>query len=324
MIRGEQTMAEVGCAGILVADYICGPIERLPRAGELLSVGPIPSKVGGCASNVAIDLAKQGIDVEICGLVGNDDAGEMLRRNIAAAGVGCAQIGCLDSHPTSKTVILLVQGEDRRFLHNFGVNAAFEVGQIRREWIDSLKVFYLGGLFAMPSVRTGELVELLKYCRQRGVASVVDVVVPQTHTGMEELSPLLPYIDYFLPNDDEAHRLTGETEPKRQIEVFLQHGAGTVIVTCGPQGSIAARGPERWQAGCYVVEGIDPTGSGDAFAAGVITGVLRKLDMPQLLRYAAALGASAVTALGTTDGVFSAAEAQEFVAKNPLKVEHLP
>jgi sugar/nucleoside kinase (ribokinase family) len=315
-------MAEVGCAGILVADSICGPIARLPRAGELLSVGPIPSKVGGCAANVAIDLAKQGVAAEICGCIGADDAGEMLRHTIAAAGVGCEQILCIDSHPTSKTVILLVEGEDRRFLHNFGANSAFEVGQIRREWIDSLKVFYLGGLFVMPSVRTNELIELLKYCRQRGVASVVDVVVPQTHSGMAELSPLLPYIDYFLPNDDEAHRLTGETEPRRQIDVFLRHGANTVIVTCGPQGSIAARGKDRWEAACYAVEALDPTGSGDAFAAGVVAGVLRQWEMPDLLRYAAALGASAVTALGTTDGVFTAEQAQAFVAKNPLKIAH--
>src|SRR5664279_391071 len=135
-------MSDVGCAGILVADTICGPIKRLPRAGELLSVGPMPSKVGGCASNVAIDLAKQGVAAEICGCVGADAAGEILLQSLTASGVGCGQIRRIDSHPTSMTVILLVEGEDRRFLHNFGANAVVDVRQIRRDWIDSLKVFY--------------------------------------------------------------------------------------------------------------------------------------------------------------------------------------
>ena len=317
-------MADVGCAGILVVDTICGPIERLPRAGELLSVGPMPTKVGGCASNVAIDLAKQGAAVEICGCVGADAAGEVLLQSMASAGVGCGQVRRIDALPTSKTIILLVEGEDRRFLHNFGANAVFDVRQIRREWIDGLKVFYLGGLFVMPAVRTDELAELLKYCRQRGVTTVVDVVVPQDCTGMEELSPLLPYIDYFLPNDDEAHRLTGVETPEKQLETFLRHGVGAVVVTCGPNGSVAASDRQCWKAESYHVDCLDPSGSGDAFAAGVITGILRKWDMTQTLRYAAALGASATTAIGTTDAVFTAEQAQAFVAEHPLSVAQFP
>ena len=313
-------MADVGCAGILVADTICGPIERLPRAGELLSVGPMPSKVGGCASNVAIDLAKQGAAVEICGCIGTDDAGEVVLQSLAASRVGCGQVRRIDSLPTSKTVILLVAGEDRRFLHNFGANAVFEIGQIRREWIDTLKVFYLGGLFVMPAVRTGELAELLQYCRHRGVKTVVDVVVPQDCTGMDDLSPLLPFIDYFLPNDDEAHRLTGVATPEQQLEAFLRHGANTIIVTCGPKGSVAASDGKYWKAGCHQVNCLDPSGSGDAFAAGVITGILRGWDMTKTLPYAAALGASATTAVGTTDAVFTAEQAEAYVAEHALEM----
>ncbi|MCC6124528.1 MAG: carbohydrate kinase family protein [Pirellulales bacterium] len=316
-------MPDVGCAGILVADTICGPIKRLPRSGELLSVGPMPSKIGGCAANVALDLAKQGVAVEICGCIGDDEAGAGLLQSIAATGVGCEQIRRVASQPTSKTVIVLVEGEDRRFLHNFGANAVFDVGQIRREWIDRLKVFYLGGLFAMPAVRMSELAELLKYCRLRGVTSVVDVVVPAEHSGMGELSSVLPYIDYFLPNDDEARRLTGVDTPEKQIEIFLRHGAKAVVVTCGPNGAIAAIDSCRWKAESYRVEGIDPSGAGDAFAAGIVTGILRRWDMSETLRYAAALGASATTALGTTDGVFTAAETASFLEQHPLRVERI-
>jgi sugar/nucleoside kinase (ribokinase family) len=315
-------MADVGCAGIIVADTICGPIPRLPRSGELLAVDRMPLKVGGCASNVAVDLVKQGISVEVCGSVGADAPAEALLQMLGSAGVDCGQIRRLDSHPTSQTVILLVEGEDRRFIHSFGANAAFNVGQIRREWIDGLKVFYLGGLFVMPAVGADELADLLRYCRQRGVATVVDVVVPHDYSGMKELTPLLPHIDYFLPNNDEAERLTGSAEVPRQIEAFLRHGARTVIITCGPDGSVAASDRESWKAGIYPVSCIDPTGSGDAFDAGVITGILRRWGMAPMLRYAAALGASATTALGTTDGVFTAAEADAFIKKHPLEVAH--
>jgi sugar/nucleoside kinase (ribokinase family) len=316
-------MAEVGCAGILVADIICGPLERLPHGGELLSVGPIPTKIGGCAANVAVDLAKQGVAVDICGCVGKDSYAEVVLQSMESAGVGCEQIHRVGTHDTSKTVILLVKGEDRRFLHNFGANSVFSVGHINREWLDGLKVFYLGGLCVMPSVKTDELVELLAYCRNRGITTVVDVVVPRGYSGFKEIVPLLPHIDYFLPNEDEAEQLTGRAEREMQLQTFLSHGARTVIITCGPDGSIAARGNDRWKAAAYPIDCIDPSGSGDAFDAGLIVSILRGWDLGQTLRYGAALGASATTAVGTTDGVFTAEQAQAFLEKHPLAVQKL-
>ncbi len=316
-------MADVGCAGILVADTFCGPMKRLPRAGELLAIDEMPSKVGGCAANVAIDLAKQGIAADVCGCVGADAAAEAILQGLAAAGVGCRQISRVDSHPTSKTVILLVEGEDRRYIHVFGANAAFGIGRIPRGWIDGLKVFYLGGLFAMPGVRSDELAELLSYCRRQGIVTVVDVVVAAGQGGLESLQSLLPQVDYFLPNDDEAQRLTGSADVDAQIETFLRCGVGTVVITRGASGVRAASGTQRWQSEAFRVESLDPSGSGDAFAAGIVTGIVRRWDMDETLRYAAALGASATTAIGTTDGVFTAQQARTFLDGHPLSVKHV-
>jgi len=315
-------MADVGCAGILVADTFCGPMKRLPAEGELLVVDHMPSKAGGCAANVAIDIAKQQIAADVCGCVGADPSAEVLLQSLQAAGVGCKQVDRIDAHPTSKTVILLVEGEDRRYIHLFGANAVFDIRRIRRDWVDGLKVFYLGGLFAMPGVCTDELASLLGYCRSREIATVVDVVVPQGHSGMDELRALLPSIDYFMPNDDESQRLTGCADIQQQIEAFLRHGVRNVIITRGPKGSVAANGSEQWEAAAYQVDSIDPSGSGDAFAAGIISGVVRRWDMGETLRYAAALGASATTAVGTTDGVFTAEQTRNFLDQHALSVVH--
>jgi sugar/nucleoside kinase (ribokinase family) len=313
-------MADVGCAGILVADTFCGPMPRLPREGELLVIDRMPSKAGGCAANVAIDLAKQGVAADVCGCVGGDSSAQVLLAGLQAAGIGCDEVHRLHEYPTSKTVILLVEGQDRRYIHVFGANAAFSAGRIRRDWLRGLKVFYLGGLLAMPGVDPGELAELLGYCRQHRIATVVDVVVPQDYSGMTALAPLLPHVDYFLPNQDEACRLTGCADAERQVQSFLDHGAATVIVTVGAEGALAARGGQRWRAEAYRVPSVDPSGSGDAFAAGIVAGILAGWDMPRTLRYAAALGASATTAIGTTDGVFTASAAQAFLDRHPLSV----
>jgi sugar/nucleoside kinase (ribokinase family) len=313
-------MADVGCAGILVADTFCGPMPALPREGELVAIDNMPMKVGGCAANVAIDLVKQGIDVEAVGCVGNDAAAHLVTSRLAEAGVGCDRIVTSSTHPTSTTVILLVEGQDRRYLHSFGANAAFTVDHIDRRWVKGLKVFYLGGLLAMPGIRIAELTELLRFCRENAVVTVVDVVVPKNYRGLEELAPLLPHVDYFTPNSDEAAQLTGRTDPMDQLREFLVRGAGTVIVTCGAAGAVAGRARQYWKSAALSVPVVDPSGGGDAFTAGIITGVLRGWEIEQMLPYAAALGASAIRAVGTTDSVFTAEEAAAFVASQTLQV----
>jgi sugar/nucleoside kinase (ribokinase family) len=314
-------MAEVGCAGILVVDTFCGPMKDLPDQGQLLAVDDMPAYSGGCAANVAIDLAKQSVLVDVAGCVGDDPSAHLLTEALTKSRVGCEHIVRAPNCLTSKTVILLVEGQDRRYIHSFGANAAFTVDHIRRDWVAGLRVFYLGGLFLMPSFRTAEFLGLLKFCRDKGVVTVVDVAIPQHVRGMADLAPLLPYIDYFLPNNDEAHALTGYERPADQLSVLLAAGAGAAIITLGRDGALAARKGECWRSGVYPMPIVDPSGAGDAFDAGVITGILRGWDLPQMLRFASALGASAVRAIGTTQGVFSASEAEAFLAANHLEAK---
>lgn len=314
-------MPEVGCAGILVEDTFCGPMPTLPPEGALLSLPGMPVKAGGCAANVAIDLAKQGIAVDVVGCVGCDSAADFLLQTYRHHQVGASQVIRVQGQHTSQCIILLVEGQDRRYLFVAGANQCFTIDHISREWLTQLKVFYLGGLFVLPGVDLDELVRLLDFCRKAKVITVVDVVVPQDVRGMEKLKGLLPLIDVFVPNEDEARAFTGLTDPIDQLDAFEGVGARTVIITLGGRGSVAAQHGKRWSCGAYQMNVVDPSGSGDAFTSGVIRSLLMGWDVPRMLRYASAVGASATRAAGTTDSVFSAAEADAFLAEHPLTVK---
>jgi sugar/nucleoside kinase (ribokinase family) len=313
-------MADVGCAGLLVEDTFCGPIPALPPEGALFALESMPVRAGGCAANVAIDLAKQEISVGVIGCVGRDSAAEVLLKTFAQCRIGASRTVRIENLPTSKTVILLIEGQDRRYLHVFGANGALEVGHIPRTWLSSLKVFYLGGLFALPGIDLQALAELLKFCRESKVTTVVDVVVPQGQQGMTAVGRLLPLIDVFVPNEDEARAFTGLTDHADQLKAFEKAGAETVIITCGGKGSVASRKGKRWSCGTYQTNVVDPSGSGDAFTAGVIRSLLMNWEIPQMLRYASAIGASATRAPGTTDAVFTVAEADAFLNAHSLTV----
>jgi sugar/nucleoside kinase (ribokinase family) len=172
----------------------------------------------------------------------------------------------------------------------------------------------------MPAFDPEQFLDLLTFARSHGVTTVVDVVIPQNPTFSTDIRPLLGAIDYFLPNDDEALALTGESDPLDQLRCFAAWGANTVLITLGKRGVLAGRANTTWQAGIYPVDPVDPSGSGDSFGAGVIAGILRGWEMPRTLRYASALGASAARAVGTTDGVFTAEEAAQFIASHQLEI----
>src|SRR5947209_3690198 len=114
-----------GClsVGLLVADHLCAPIPRLPEAGELVLTDHLLLNIGGCASNAAMDLARVGVDVAVVGCVGEDSFGQFVIDTLAGAHVDTQSIRRLPGIGTSGTLIVNVQGEDRRFIHTVGANA---------------------------------------------------------------------------------------------------------------------------------------------------------------------------------------------------------
>jgi sugar/nucleoside kinase (ribokinase family) len=317
-------MTRIGCAGILVKDTFCGLLQAVPRPGELVAVEAIKSKAGGCAANVAIDLRKQHLSVDLVGCLGRDAAGELLVKELQAAQVNCDQLFFTTEYPTSETVILLVKGEDRRYLHTFGANRAFAVEHINLNWLAELDVFYLGGLFAMPGLRADSLLPLLAFCREQKVITVVDVVLPTDFKGTGEMERLLPHIDWFLPNDSEAAVLTGQTDPFEALRICRDWGAQGLVITRGQAGSLSLFQDECWHCDAYPWLTVDPSGAGDAFTSGLIAGIANGWEFARILMYASAIGASATGAIGTTDGVLTDEEADQLVKNQPLTVTHRP
>jgi sugar/nucleoside kinase (ribokinase family) len=77
----------------------------------------------------------------------------------------------------------------------------------------------------------------------------------------------------------------------------------------------------RLRSGVYPTEFVGGTGSGDAFDAGYIAGLLEGEDPAGCLRWGSALGASCVRAIGATESVFDRDEAIAFMREHPLEIE---
>lgn len=314
---------DVLCAGILVVDHLSPPIARLPDAGELILVDDLPLAIGGCAANTAIDLARLGISVGALGCVGNDAFGQFVVDTLQQQGVDASQVRRVTDRGTSGTLIINVQGEDRRFIHAIGANGSLRAEEIAPDVVAQAQVFYVGGYLLMPGLSQQGLVERFRQARRRGVKTVLDVVLPGEGDHWPQLETLLSETDVFLPNDDEAAAITGLADPLAQAEQFRQAGAGTVVITCGEKGTLLVGNDIQLHAPVHDVPYVGATGAGDAFDAGYIAGLLQGLDETGCLRWGSALGASCVRGLGATETVFNRREAEAFIAANPLKIQRI-
>jgi len=309
------------CAGIVVADHVCAPISHVPAPGELVMAESMLLTIGGCAANAAVDLVKMGVETSIVGRVGIDILGGAVADMLRDRGV---DVSCLHRTPgldTSQTLIVNVAGQDRRFVHTFGANADFRAADIPMERVERCQVLYVGGYLLMPSLDQAELFHVFRAARRAGARTVLDVVTPPGGGYLSRLERLLPEVDVFLPNAQEAELITSESDPVRQAEAFRRLGADTVVITMGGEGCVLLSPRARLRAGVFSVPFVDGTGGGDAFDAGYIYGLLHDLEPAECLRVASALGASCVRAVGTTPGVFTRAECEQFLREHTLRID---
>jgi sugar/nucleoside kinase (ribokinase family) len=265
-------------------------------------------------------MAKLGIRVGVSGCVGDDPFGKFIVDALKEGGTDTSGVRRIDGCGSACTMIVNVENEDRRFISSAGANSRFTVEHIPTDWVREAKVFYVGGYLMMPGLETEAMVDLFRQARRAGTRTVLDVVLFGGEHYRETLARILPETDVFLPNDDEALLITGLKDPWQQADFFRDAGAKTVVVTLGGRGSVLVSDRSRLEAGVYPTQFVGGAGSGDAFDAGFIAGMLAGEDEAGCLRWGSALGASCVRAIGTTESVFNRDELQDFLSKNDLRI----
>ena len=106
----------------------------------------------------------------------------------------------------------------------------------------------------------------------------------------------------LMPNEDELARLTDTADPVRAVRDLSSRTGAPVLHTRGEHGMLVVAEEQTWQVRTPRVDG-NPTGAGDATAAGFAIATAQGAPWPERLRTAAAMGAAAVAAptAGTVD-----------------------
>src|SRR4051794_16013201 len=120
-------MRSVVVAGHVCVDFIPEvPGNAATRPGELLEVGPLAVRAGGCVANTGGDLAELGVVVDVVGDAGDDELGALLVALLRARGTRTDQIQLLEGRSTSYSLVFEPDGQDRSFWHHVGANTEFD------------------------------------------------------------------------------------------------------------------------------------------------------------------------------------------------------
>jgi sugar/nucleoside kinase (ribokinase family) len=113
---------------------------------------------------------------------------------------------------------------------------------------------------------------------------------------------VLPHLDLFLSNLQEAELITGCKDPQSAAAYFHQKGARGVIIKLGKDGCFYSSGEEGVHLPAPQAKNlVDTTGAGDAFGAGLMAGLRQGRGIPDACSLGNEWGARNVEFLGAVN-----------------------
>ncbi|GAA3776111.1 PfkB family carbohydrate kinase [Streptomyces coacervatus] len=307
---------QVVTMGVHVLDVLVRPVEEIPEGQGATLVDDIRMTAAGTAGGTALTLAKLGARVRTAGAIGTDPTGDMLVQLLNRAGIDTELLVRRIDTSTSASVLPIRPNGDRPSLHLLGANITYGLDDVPWDAVAEATHLHLGG----PELIGADVAaRILSYAKDHDVVTSVDLLAPGELGTFDQIEPLLPYVDFLLPNDDQVLGFSEEEDLVTGAKKLLVAGAGLVAVTRGGDGVllVTAEGTETVPA--FAVDVVDTTGCGDAFSAGFLRGV----SLGRTPREAAVLGCAAAAlvaqGLGSDHGDFDLPEADEFAMSHKIR-----
>ena len=309
-----MTEYDVLVLGEINVDLILRADEIAPVFGQELLVEDATLTMGSSSVIFACGAARLGLRVGFVGVVGDDEFGRFMLREIKARGI---DVGPVIVDPTVKTgiTVSLSTATDRALLTYSGSIAALTPERVDRVLFDQARHLHVGSYFLQAGLRDG-LPELLAQARARGLTTSLDTGWDPGEKWNGGLKETLARTDVFLPNAEEAPAITGKADVNAALAALAEQ-VPVVAVKLGAEGAVARRGKEVVRAAPPPVQVVDTTGAGDSFDAGFVCGYLQGWPLERTLRLACACGALATRQPGGTNGQPTLAEALEALNDAP-------
>ncbi|ARX83618.1 MULTISPECIES: ribokinase [Streptomyces] len=279
-------------------------VERRPGAGETVLGSDLAVHPGGKGANQAVAAGRLGARTALLARVGDDAYGRLLLESQRSAGVDTVGV-LVGGAPTGVALITVDPSGDNSIVVAPGANARLTPEDVRAA----------GSLFAAARVVSVQLEIPLDT-----VAEVVRALPEGTRLVLNPSPPaplpgeVLAACDPLVVNEHEARVILKGAgadvpdAPEEWAQGLLALGPRSVVVTLGGDGALVAGPDGVARVPSVKVAAVDTTGAGDAFTAALAWRLGAGEDLESAARYAAKVGALAVTRAGAQVSYPSGAE----------------
>jgi len=271
--------------------------EKIHVLNVCFQVDGMKEKFGGTAGNIAYALTLMGEKPRISATIGHDYHRyfEWLAKN----GISSETIRIVEDEFTAGAYITTDQADNQI--------TGFNPGAMK--YSSSLDFSKLHPKETLMIVSPGNLEDMVNYprlCKAKGIDYIFD---PGQSLPMLDPKDLIQAIEgclILISNDYELDLILSKTGLRKET---LRRSARTIIVTLGELGSkvftpdceisVSAVPPMRVE---------DPTGAGDSYRGGLISGLIRGKNIEQCARMGSVCASFAVECYGTQEYRFSPEE----------------
>ena len=286
------------------------PVPGETVLGRSFKMGP-----GGKGGNQAVAAARSGSEVYMITKLGDDEFGEMAKKNFIKEGINIDYTPIDPKDPTGAAVIIVDDTSE-----NMIVVAGCALNNLSKEEVAKAE-----DIIAKSNVVVVQLevaMEATKAAVELAYKHNVPVIFnPAPFSKFPE--EIIPMVTYATPNETEAGAWSGipvvdDDSAVKAAAKIHEMGVKCVIMTLGKRGSLVYEGPDKYQFvdAFYIENPVDTTGAGDAYNGGLAHALDIGMDIKDAVRYASAVGGLSVTKAGTAPAMPYAKETEDFLAKH--------
>jgi sugar/nucleoside kinase (ribokinase family) len=305
--------------GAHVLDILGRYVTHIPEGQGSVLLDEIRLAPAGSAAGTAVGLAKLGLEVATVGAVGNDALGDVLIRALNGFGVDTTYVVRKPGVKTSASILPIRPNGDRPALHAIGANAVYSIDDVPWELIEGAAHLHLGGNDSMRGLGRDGAAQILRRARDGGATTSMDILSEGSPKLLAILKPCLPFVDWFMPNADQACKLTESDTPEDAASRLLDLGVGGVVLTMGGDGCFMATARERMCLAAHDIAVVDTSGCGDAYCAGFICAMRLGWPPVECMKLGSAAAALVAQGLGSDAGIRDLEDTIRFMHETPLR-----
>ncbi|MFI8187577.1 carbohydrate kinase family protein [Streptomyces sp. NPDC085946] len=279
---------DVYLTGTVFLDIVFTGLDSAPVRGTESWARGMGSSPGGVA-NMATALARLGLRTSLAAAFGDDHYGEYCWDALEQGeGIDLSPSRTVPGWHSPVTVSMAYEGERTMVSHGHEPPPEEPAPDCPPR-----------ARAAVASLTPGRAAPWIAQAARTGTRVFGDVGWDDTGEWDLAALPDLKHCEAFLPNAEEAMRYTRTACPRAAAHALTEH-VPVAVVTLGAEGAYAVdrRTGETASVPAIAVEALDPTGAGDVFVAGFVTGTLAGWPLADRLAFAGLTAALSVQEFG--------------------------